>query len=122
MVIPNWATMHVASKLESRAHFVALESSRRMTVSDRWKIFVSKTEGPWRVDKNPVWQFTVPADFDDLDFIVCVTPNYDCFVIPTGDVYLDAKRIIITWPKARKSGPFLETHENWRQFSDLRIA
>jgi len=122
MIIPNWATMHVISKLQSRAHFVALESSRRLTVSDRWKIAISKAEKPWiSLGINPTWRFRVPADFDNLDFLVCVTANSDCFVIPTGDIWLDADFIILTWPRKRKGGHFPDAHENWRLFSDVRI-
>lgn len=119
MKIPNWATMHVMQKLQSRAHYIGLDSSTRITVDDRWKIAVSRAEKPRQVRKNPEWQFWLPADFAELDFVVCVTANYDCFVIPTDYIVLDAMHINITWPRTRKQVEFSRFHEKWLLVSDI---
>ncbi len=119
MITPNWATMHVIFRLETRAHFVDLESSTRITVDEKWKIAISKSEKPHKIHTNPEWRFRVPADFAELDFIVCVTANSDCFVIPTGEIYLDAFYVSLTWPIQRNGKSFSRFHEEWRIISDV---
>jgi hypothetical protein len=90
-----------------------------MTVSNKWKIAIAKTEKPRAIRQNPEYQFWLPDDFAELDYVICVLPSCDCFVIPTEYIVLDAMHISITWPRQRKKAGFSKFHEEWRLISDI---